>query len=308
MIARALALCLIAAPLPGLAAPTLSLPEGAVKSGGSVTPLDGFALPLGPWQNGVLPTREVSGQVNRSAWQIAGIETTMQLYAGLRAQLVDEGFVPLFECETNGCGGFDFRYGIEVLPEPQMHVDLGDFHYLSAERTAEAGPEVVTLLVSRSSLHGFVELTRVGAAEARPIALAAAVAAVTDAAAAPLGEALERDGAVALDDLVFETGAAQLGGGDFASLHALADYLESHPGAIVTLVGHTDAEGSLAANITLSEKRARSVADRLITEFGANPAQLSADGVGYLAPRASNLSEEGRRKNRRVEAILASTR
>ncbi|MCV2867854.1 OmpA family protein [Defluviimonas sp. WL0002] len=308
MKAGALALCLIAAPLAGNAAPTLSLPEGAVESGGSVAPMEGFALPVGPWTNGELPTRAVQGQVTRTAWRIEGTETTMQLFAALRSQLLEEDFTPIFECQASACGGFDFRYAIHTLPEPQMHVDLGDFLYLSAERQAATGPEFVTLLVSRSSQQGFVQLSRIGAAETRPIAIARAVAAAAKGQPPSLAEALERDGAVALEDLVFQTGSSQLGEGDFASLSLLADYLVAHPGALLTLVGHTDAEGSLAANIALSEKRARSVVDRLIRDFGVSPAQLAADGVGYLAPRASNLTEDGRRKNRRVEAVLASPR
>jgi len=309
MIGRLLALAMLV-PTAALAAPTLELPEGSVKSGGSVRAMDGFALPTGPWTGGALKTRPVKGEITESAWQIAGTAaTTTQIYSELKEQLVAESFRPIFECDTDACGGFDFRYAIDVLPEPQMHVDLGDFLFLSAERLSLIGPEYLTLLVSRSSERGFVQLTRIGAAQPQPIALAPVAAlALPDAPSdvAPLADTLEAKGSVALDDLVFATGSSELGAGSFASLASLADYLRAHPQAAVTLVGHTDAEGSLAANIALSEKRARSVAERLISAFGVSPAQLSADGVGYLAPRASNLTEEGRRQNRRVEAMLAA--
>lgn len=305
---KALTLALAFTPALALAAPTLSLPEGAVEAAGGVNPMQGFALPVGVFANGTVPTHPVQGEVTRTAWQIEGTATTMQLYQPLRDQLLAEGFEPLVECEDNACGGFDFRYAIDVLPEPDMHVDLGDYLFLSAERKAARAPEYVTLLVSRSSLSGFVQLVRIGPAETRPIAAAPAIAAEATGEAQSLGARLESQGAVALDDLVFQTGSAQLGEGDFPSLRAIADYLAANPSALVMLVGHTDAEGSLAANISLSEKRARSVVERLIGVFGVNPAQLSADGVGYLAPRASNLTEDGRKLNRRVEAMLASTR
>lgn len=305
---KALTLALAFTPALAFAAPTLSLPEGAVEAAGSVNPMQGFALPVGVFANDTLPTRPVQGEVTRTAWQIEGTATTMQLYLPLREQLVAEGFEPIVECEDDACGGFDFRYAIDVLPEPDMHVDLGDFLFLSAERKAARNPEYVTLLVSRSSLSGFVQLVRVGPAETRPIATAPVIATEATGEAQSLGARLESQGAVALDDLVFQTGSAQLGEGDFPSLRAIADYLAANPSALVMLVGHTDAEGSLAANISLSEKRARSVVERLIQAFGVNPAQLSADGVGYLAPRASNQTEDGRKLNRRVEAMLASTR
>jgi OOP family OmpA-OmpF porin len=112
---------------------------------------------------------------------------------------------------------------------------------------------------------------------------------------------------VALDDLVFGSGAAALEARDYASLVALAAWLKADPGRKVTLVGHTDASGGLDANIALSRKRAEGVRQVLMTVHDVPPAQVSAEGVGPLAPRAGNDTEEGRRKNRRVEAVPAPT-
>jgi len=72
-------------------------------------------------------------------------------------------------------------------------------------------------------------------------------------------------------------------------------------------VGHTDAEGSLDGNIALSRRRAASVLERLVTAYQVDRRQMEAQGMGYLAPIASNLTEEGREANRRVEVIVTST-
>lgn len=125
--------------------------------------------------------------------------------------------------------------------------------------------------------------------------------------AEPLAQSLDSSGAVVLDDLVFETGSSTLESGDFASLHGIAAYLAAHPDRKITIVGHTDAQGNLAANLALSRQRARSVVESLV-DLGVARAQLTFDGVGFLAPRASNLTETGRTQNRRVEAMLTSTR
>ena len=77
--------------------------------------------------------------------------------------------------------------------------------------------------------------------------------------------------------------------------------------ADVLLVGHTDAAGGLEANIALSRRRAASVVAHLVGELGVSRAQVSAEGVGYLVPRASNLTDQGRAENRRVEVVLTST-
>ncbi|MFN6951222.1 MAG: OmpA family protein [Albidovulum sp.] len=293
------------------AAPTLSLPPAAVRTAEERSAMGSYALPVGPWARGRMETIRTEGEVTQTAWRLRDPDiTTMGLMASLRKQLVGEGFEIRFECETDSCGGFDFRFAIPVLVEPEMHVDLGDFRFLSASRETAGAPDHVSLLVSRSSDSAYVQMTRVGMALAQPLPIAAAAFSPREAAPAPgtLGAQLLARGKVVLDDLRFASGAAELGEGDFASLAALAAFLKDNPGTTIALVGHTDAEGTLAANVAVSRKRAQSVMARLVKTYGVDPAQVTADGVGFLSPLASNLTPEGRMENRRVEALITSTR
>jgi OOP family OmpA-OmpF porin len=277
-------------------------------------PLSSYALPIGPWRDSIVPTRILEGARTDAAWRIdaAGL-TTLQLLAPLRDQLLAAGYRILWECETLACGGFDFRFAIDVLDEPDMHVDLGDFRFLAAERDGSDGPEAVSILVSRSSGAGFVQMISMGAAlDAGSSGLAAqdepdATPPAPQPPPTDFAAALETGGSVPLDDLIFESGSAELGKGNFDSLDALAAYLAANPGRIVALVGHTDASGGLAGNVALSTARAASVRDRLVQEHGVPAQQVMAEGVGYLAPRATNLTPEGRAKNRRVEVMITST-
>ena len=290
------------------AAPTLNLPPASIRTAGETQARGTYALPTGAWTAGAVPTLKTEGEVSRTAWRIAvGDVSTPVVFAELRDQLTSEGFAPLFECDTDGCGGFDFRFAIDVLPEPDMHIDLGDFRYLSAGRGTGKAAEYVSLLVSRSNESAYVQLTRVGpelAAEL-PLARAENVAAPVSGG---LGETLNARGKVVLDDLTFKSGSTDLVPGDYPSLDELAAYLKANPGKTIALVGHTDAQGSLASNVAVSRKRAEAVRGYLVRDLGCNPAQLSADGVGFLSPLASNQTDEGRTKNRRVEALLTSTR
>ena len=284
-------------------------------------PLASYALPVGPWQDGQVASRILEGPLEQTAWRIAapGI-TTLQILAPLRDQLAQAGFRTLWECETNACGGFDFRYAIDVMPEPDMHVDLGDFRFLSAERPGSDGPEAVSLLVSRSVEAGYVQMVSVGTmlrvtgpvAPAEPAVAVVPAALPSDADAAlpdaGLAAALQKNGSAVLEDLVFRSGSAELGPGPFETLAALAVFLKQDPARSVALVGHTDASGGLAGNTALSQARAASVRERLIADYAVPAGQVIAQGVGYLAPRASNLTEDGRARNRRVEAVLTSTR
>ena len=82
--------------------------------------------------------------------------------------------------------------------------------------------------------------------------------------------------------------------------------LKAEPDLRVALVGHTDAVGSLDANTALSRRRAEAVRDRLVQSYDVAPGRVEAQGAGYLAPRASNLTEAGREQNRRVEVVVLS--
>ncbi|MCA3480986.1 MAG: OmpA family protein, partial [Rhodobacter sp.] len=179
-------------------------------------PLASYALPVGPWQDGQVPSRILEGPLEQTGWRLAAPGmTTLQILAPLRDQLDRAGFRTLWECETDACGGFDFRYSIDVLPEPDMHVDLGDFRFLSAERTVVDGPEAVSLLVSRSAEAGFVQVVSIGAAvpavgsippaEQAGMAAPALVRDRADAVLQPSGlaTALQANGSAVLEDLVF---------------------------------------------------------------------------------------------------------
>ncbi|SFR60019.1 OmpA family protein [Yoonia tamlensis] len=296
----------------GACAQSLQFPNNAHQQFQAVVAIDSYAMPVDIWANGVLPVEIVEGMVTKQAWRIdAQALTTLQLLRPLREQLRDDRYQIIFECQTEACGGFDFRFGTPTLPPPEMQINIGDFRFLSARRIGAQGPEYLTLLVSRTAQAGFVQLVHVGPelAEAPVVAVAEGAALTRGAptSSGSLADQLAASGHAILADLTFETGSSQLAAGDMQSLRALADYLADNPDRDVALVGHTDASGSLDANIALSKRRAGSVLERLVTDYGVARAQLAAEGMGYLSPIASNLTEEGRQENRRVEVIVVST-
>lgn len=314
--------------LPAGAAPQLELafPGPAETTATRAEPLTSFRLPVGPFENGSLQTQLTEGTLDQTAFRITLPQpSTLELMQALRGQVTGAGFDVLYECETEACGGFDFRYGTDLLPEPDMHVDLGDFRYLAASRKAKGGEEFVSLVVSRSVESGYVQVTRIGAGEdagkpvlttatkspdltvAEPKALSLTVPETPAPSVSDLGKALDLGQSKVLEDLVFASGSSGLQAGDYASLSALADWLKADSKRRVTLVGHTDASGGLAGNIKLSRLRAESVRQVLLFAHKVPPAQVTAEGVGYLAPRDTNQTEEGRRKNRRVEVMPTST-
>jgi len=117
---------------------------------------------------------------------------------------------------------------------------------------------------------------------------------------------LLRDGYVVLDGVVFGSGDTTLPDADIPALTDLAGLLKERPSLKIALVGHTDTTGSLDGNIRISKLRAEAVRAVLMSRYGIESARIEAEGMGYLAPRASNLTAQGREANRRVEAIALS--
>lgn len=283
----------------------LSLPQGAVLTREIVQNQGAYPLPVGPWTSDTgAKTRRIEGSVRAQSWRIDGAGLTpLQLIVPLRAQLRDDGFDIELDCIAADCGGFDFRFETFVLPAPDMFVDLTDFHFISA--TGPAG-QAVSILASKDKNAGFVQIIRAGDAGGIVQATAPRLR-PAGTAAVGIAAQLETQGRAVLADLEFQTGSASLGEGKFTSLEDIADYLQNNPERRVVFVGHTDAVGSLEGNQALSRKRAAAAVSYLQTRHSIPAAQIGADGVGYLAPIASNLSSEGRESNRRVEAILVST-
>lgn len=267
-------------------------------------------IATGPWRADGVPGEERAGQVEQTAWRIDTDQTTLDLAQRLRAQLLAEGWREVFTCDTDDCGGFDFRYALPLIMEPDMHVDLGDFRYIALRK----GDGMASLTISRAQVAAFVQLTRVSGtlmADA-PAVTAPQVDGVAPAQpqlaqpVGPLGARLESAGSVVLEGVTFASAKAELQGATPAILTQLADYMKARAEARIALVGHTDASGGLQGNVALSKARAQAVRKVLIG-LGIAADRIEAEGVGYLAPRASNLSPEGRAQNRRVEVMLTST-
>jgi outer membrane protein OmpA-like peptidoglycan-associated protein len=88
-----------------------------------------------------------------------------------------------------------------------------------------------------------------------------------------------------------------------AALEEIAKLLKADAGLKVNIVGHTDSVGGTDPNMKLSQDRANAVMQALAGKYGITATRLKAYGIGPLAPVASNDTEDGRSKNRRVELV-----
>jgi outer membrane protein OmpA-like peptidoglycan-associated protein len=106
--------------------------------------------------------------------------------------------------------------------------------------------------------------------------------------------------------LEFDHDKASVGEIYHKDIKKVADFMKLYPGTTVVIEGHTDEIGTKEYNQRLSEERARSVLQYLVDHFGISDSRVTSIGCGEDRPIADNYTVEGRRKNRRVEAVIST--
>jgi outer membrane protein OmpA-like peptidoglycan-associated protein len=116
---------------------------------------------------------------------------------------------------------------------------------------------------------------------------------------------VEINKAVVLQNIYFEYDKADLKPISFKELDKLADNLKDNPTYSILITGHTDNKGSAAHNLELSKNRAAAVGEYL-SKKGVEKERIFTKGMGSSAPLASNKTEAGQSKNRRVEFTITT--
>lgn len=268
--------------------------SGSTITGYQAKDFDATRLQAAPFKDGkVVDERKPEGRVIRIAYRTRPGPSIVEVSRNFETQLAKAGFETLTVCDTDACGGIPFSEALDGLPAPQMWVDGFNFHYY-AGRKAEGGRETfATLLVSKNNDDVTAQLivTQVGSIENKMV----------DAAA--MAKGLGSAGHIALYGIYFDTDKATLKAESKPTLDEIARLLRAQSSLNVIIVGHTDNQGAYDYNIDLSRRRAEAVATELVKSYQIARARLRAAGVGFLAPVASNASDDGRALNRRTELV-----
>lgn len=126
---------------------------------------------------------------------------------------------------------------------------------------------------------------------------------VSLASAAAIADGLKAEGKMAIYGVNFDTGKAEIRPDSKPQLSEMAKILKAQPTLKVLIVGHTDNQGDFAANIALSQRRAEAIVAALTRDYGIGAARLRPFGDASASPVASNETDAGRARNRRVEMV-----
>jgi len=270
--------------------PLISRYPGAVITEYSTTEFDEYTLPLGKLeQDHWAKSQHLEGKLTRIHYEVPHTRSTLEVFRNYQQALARAGFQALFTCSGAECGGgIVGAVGWCGGCSPRQ---------LSTKLSRPEGDAYVSVHLEQDN-SGTPIATQVDVIEIKP--MESGLVAVN---AESLAGDITRTGHASVYGILFDTGKADVKPESDATLKEIAKLLSQNAQLKLYVVGHTDNVGTLAANTELSRRRAESVMKVLTGKYGVAASRLQAAGDGPTAPVASNDSEEGRAKNRRVELV-----
>lgn len=237
--------------------------------------------------------RKVEGKVTELTYEHPEGRSALEVFKNFEQGLKQAGFKTVFSCAAKDCGD-------TVAPMPTWDgaitqwVAVDPNRYLVAKLDRPEGNVWVAVYINLigNSLNA-VHIVEEKAMDTGMIKV--------DAAA--LKKGLEDNGYIAIYGIQFDTGKATLKPESAAAFEEVKKLLDGSPKLKLYVVGHTDDVGSESQNVALSNSRAAAVVQELTTKYKIAKDRLKSAGVGPYAPLASNRSDEGRAKNRRVVLV-----
>jgi OOP family OmpA-OmpF porin len=278
--------------------------------GASKTDRNKFADPL-----------QAEGRITRLFYLSPPGKTPLEIFRNQQQALTAAGFKPRFSCELKACADTYFALHVSErgktmnwakgalvgvkgsfkgsrwnLPMAVTH----DQAYITAGTLNRGGSPLQILVFTSLAENEYTDRSASYIEIVEPKAMQTGQVTVD---AKGIGQGLQAEGKIALYGLLFDTGKTEIKPESAGQLDQMVAVLKAQPALKVFIVGHTDNVGSVDANVRLSQGRAQAVVAAL-TQRGIAANRLQAHGNANYAPVASNASEDGRAKNRRVEMVL----
>jgi outer membrane protein OmpA-like peptidoglycan-associated protein len=271
--------------------------------------------------------RSLEGAYTRLVYLAPAERSPLEVLRNYQDEIRAKGGKILFECKGAECGGDPERssgggggdaslamylYPADRITEPHgsngycaMAEHITDQRYTAAEiPSTGAHVSVLTYTIFAPDKHdpclGFnsrtvavVDILEAKAREQKMVTVNAS----------EMASAIAGTGKVALYGIYFDFNKTDIKPESDATLGEIGKLLKGYPAMKVLVVGHTDNVGTFVFNTDLSQRRAAAVVNVLASRFGIARERLTPFGVSFAAPVASNRTEEGRAKNRRVELV-----
>ena len=276
--------------------PLISRYSGSIITEYEQKEYDEFALPLGPAKDYTFAKSQLlEGKWTRIIYDAPKGRSLLEVYRNYESALQRAGFQTLFACANQACGESS-----EVKLNPAVEDRWAPYDWPNRHLSAKLARSTGDVYVSLHALNVDNSLPEVTLhiIEVKPMETA-----MVTVNAASLASDITRTGHASVYGIYFDTGKADVKPESDATLKEIAKLLRQDINLKLYVVGHTDNQGTLETNMDLSMRRANTVVQALSSRYGVAVARLKALGDGPSAPVASNDSEDGRAKNRRVELV-----
>lgn len=245
----------------------------------------------------------LEGKLARISYRAPAERSVLEVFRNYENALKAAGFETIFTCDRDACGGRNFNH---AMAEGNLYSLFGEYQaeqrYLAAKLPRPEGDVYAAVYVVMNKSGGGPNkdraMVQLDVVELKPMEDKMVVLDVS-----ALDAGLATDGRIAVYGILFDFDKADIRPDSKPQLDEIATLLKERPELQVLIVGHTDNKGTLDYNQVLSAKRAGAVVDALTGTYGIDAARLTPVGAGMAAPVATNRTEEGRAKNRRVEIV-----
>ncbi len=243
--------------------------------------------------------KDVEGKITRIAYSLPyGKQSPFSIYRNYQNALQSHKGTTLFSCYGNECNNGAYLRSAIGNSGISLHSSADydeDFGYYAYEYSKDGTQYFIIVMTGQFSYEKSLsyEIHIIEVKEMEQVITLDYIA-----------SALDEEGRMAFYDIQFRTGSSELLPDAQNSIAFIAQYLKENPSKKIYVVGHTDNTGSHSNNMDLSQKRAEAVVRSLTSQYGIPSHQLQAEGVGPLAPVATNATDKGRQKNRRVEVVI----
>jgi outer membrane protein OmpA-like peptidoglycan-associated protein len=249
---------------------------------------------------------DLEGRLTQNVYAVPPGPSSAEVFRNYKSDLEAAGFKILFEAKQDETKNLEAVFE-NMGPGGQLFGYSADEARYAAAVREQGGERTYIALYIIEYQDGYVPEfeAKKGQVYVRLDALQAGKLAdrMVVVSSAEIAKALDTSGKVVLYGIQFDFNKSTLRPESRPTLDEIGKFLRVDPAQKLYVIGHTDNVGGFDFNIQLSQARASAVAAELIKSYGIAPARLRASGVGLQAPIASNVDEDGRAKNRRVELL-----
>lgn len=246
---------------------------------------------------------ELEGKLTSITYRAPEDRSALEVARNYQAALEEAGFSMVYSCSRAECGGRSFNH---AMSPRNYYMGFGEYHadqqYMFARLQRAEGDVYASVYVVLNKAGGGPDrdrsMVQVDVIELEPMENRMVVLKAEE-----MNTDLATEGRVALYGILFDLDKDSMRPDSKPQLEEMAKLLKASPSLQVLIVGHTDAQGDMQYNRDLSMRRARSVVKALAEQHGIAAQRMTPEGVGMASPVASNRTEEGRAKNRRVEIV-----